>query len=140
MKRLITIVALLVGCGDAGGAASVEGAEGADTLGDLVECDTITEPFGPSGTQRVYSRQEHALIPTSPGDVLTITQCDRYHVVNGVDVVDELPFDDGPTGCITYEVTAEGDEFDLFCSETIDDSELAEITEYGFAQSYARRQ
>jgi hypothetical protein len=126
MVRAIILITLLaaIGCGGTGGAADPRSA-----YGTLVECEEVEE----NSLRGVYERREFAPIPASPGEALTITACDNYNILDGVER--EPDYDEE---CVTDEYVAKGDTFSFFCRALIDDPEFG-VFEYGFEEVYVRR-
>lgn len=175
MKRLVTIIALLVGCGDAGetnggGAGGEGGAGGTGAVGgeggtggaepkacaencqsgfvcsrifetgghdcvvpgELVECDTIREPYGPPDNDEAYKREEWKLIPTTVGEEITVTQCRPFQYVE--------PFEPQSSDeCASYTEIGDGGPIEILCGWTFSNPADLANEEVGYEESYMRR-
>ena len=81
MKRAAILLAALAltACG------SESDTKGGEEFGTLVDCDTIREPFGPADNGGLYRYEEWELVPTSVGEVITVTQCRPFQYVDGLE-------------------------------------------------------
>jgi hypothetical protein len=149
-RASLVLVALVVGCGGSsdgagdGGAGGDAGAGGfggdggtgggggaGNQYGEPLTCDRVDGSIE-EGRQTV-----RGAIPTEPGEVVTVTACLYYRLVDGVE--EENPyFDIGPTGCRTIFYVPVDEEILTTCSFYMRGDD-GTVTEVGFEEIYFQR-
>ena len=128
MKRAAILLAALAltACG------SESDTKGGEEFGTLVDCDTIREPFGPADNGGLYRYEEWELVPTSVGEVITVTQCRPFQYVDGLEP-------QSSDECRSYEKIGDGSPVEILCMwtsfEPADPPDLAN-QEVGFRETY----